>query len=125
MREFCMSLSIEIRWAERVVILELAGRLSVLEPSLRDLAWQLIERGERHFVISLANVSYLDNSGLGQLCWIYTVLQNRGGDMVLIRPTPRIKTLLHITKLDTIFQSFERESEAVAAIQPLRSAVST
>jgi len=120
-----MSLSIEIRRADRVVILELAGRLSVLEPSLRDLAWELIERGERYFVISLANVSYLDNSGLGQLCWIYTVLQNRGGDMALIRPTPRIKTLLHVTKLDTIFQSFECENEAVAAIQTLRSAVST
>jgi anti-sigma B factor antagonist len=120
-----MSLSIEIRRADRVVILELAGRLSVLEPSLRDLAWELIERGERYFVICLANVSYLDNSGLGQLCWIYTVLQNRGGDIALIRPTPRIKTLLHVTKLDTIFQSFECENEAVAAIQTLRSAVST
>jgi anti-anti-sigma factor len=120
-----MSLSIEIRRVDRVVIMELAGRLSVLEPSLRDLAWQLIERGDRYFVISLANVSYLDNSGLGQLCWIYTVLQNRGGDMALVRPTPRIKTLLHITKLDTIFQSFECESQAVAAIPTLRSAVST
>ena len=120
-----MSLSIEIRRADRVVILELAGRLSVLEPSLRDLVWELIERGERYFVISLANVSYLDNSGLGQLCWIYTVLQNRGGDIVLVRPTPRIKALLHITKLDTIFQSFECESEAVAAVATLRSAVST
>ena len=120
-----MSVSIEIRRTDGVVNLELAGRLSVLEPSLRDLVWELIERGERYFVISLANVSYLDNSGLGQLCWIYTVLQNRGGDMVLIRPTPRIKTLLYITRLDTIFQSFERESEAVTAIQTLRSAVST
>jgi len=120
-----MSLSIEIRQTDRVVILELAGRLSVLEPSLRDLAWELIERGERYFVISLANVSYLDNSGLGQLCWIYTVLQNRGGDMVLIRPTSRIKKLLHITKLDTIFRSFDREGEAVASIRAMKSAVST
>ena len=86
-----MSLSIELRRTDQVVILELAGRLSVLEPSLRELARQLIEEGERYFVISLANISYMDNSGLGQLCWIYTVLQNRGGKWSLVRPTARIQ----------------------------------
>src|SRR5215468_6396629 len=115
-----MSLSIEIRRTDRVVILELAGRLSVLEPSLRDLAWGLIEDGERFFVISLANVSYLDNSGLGQLCWIYTVLQNRGGDMVLLKPTPRIRTMLEITKLNTVFQSFDCEADAIAFVRTFR-----
>ena len=89
-----MSLSIELRRTDQVVILELAGRLSVLEPSLRELARALIEEGERYFVISLANVSYMDNSGLGQLCWIYTVLQKRGGEMVLVRPTPGSKNCL-------------------------------
>lgn len=119
-----MSLSIEIRRIDRVVVMELAGRLSVLEQGLRQLAWELIERGERHFVISLANVSYLDNSGLGQLCWIYTVVRNRGGDMTLLRPTSRIKKLLSITKLDTVFQSFECETDAIASMQALRSTVS-
>ena len=119
-----MSLSIELRRTDQVVILELAGRLSVLEPSLRELARELIEEGERYFAISLANVSYMDNSGLGQLCWIYTALQNRGGEMALVRPTSRIKKLLEITKLDTIFQSFESEKDAVACIPALRSVVS-
>ncbi len=119
-----MSLSIELRRTDQVVILELAGRLSVLEPSLRDLARALIEEGERYFVISLGNISYMDNSGLGQLCWIYTVLQKRGGEMVLVRPTARIKKLLEMTKLDTIFQSFESEKDAVACIPALRSVVS-
>ena|SRR5207244_4241177 len=119
-----MSLSIEIRHVDQVVVMELSGRLSVLEQNVRRLAWELIERGERFFIISLANVSYLDNSGLGQLCWIYTVVRNRGGDMKLLRPTIRIKTLLNITKLDTVFQYFECEDEAVGAMQAVRSAVS-
>ncbi|MBI2150812.1 MAG: STAS domain-containing protein [Acidobacteria bacterium] len=119
-----MSLSIEIRCIEHAVLLDLSGRVSVLEQDLRRIAWELIERGERNFVISLANVSYLDNSGLGQLCWIYTVLQNRGGDMKLLKPTTRIKRLLNITKLDTVFQSFESESDAIAATPALRSTVS-
>lgn len=119
-----MSLSIEIRRIEDVVVLELSGRLSVLEPHLRQLARELIEQGERHFVINLANVSLLDLSGLGQLCSIYTAAHNRGGNMKLLKPTPRIKKLLSITKLDSVFESFDRENEAVLAMQALRSAVS-
>ena len=112
-----MSLSIEIRRVDEIVVLEVAGRLSVLEPDLRQLAWELIQRGERHFIISLANVSYLDNSGLGQLCWIYTMVRNCEGDMTLLRPTSRIKKLLNITKLDTVFESFERETDAIRSMQ--------
>jgi anti-sigma B factor antagonist len=123
-QEAAMSLSIEIRRVDQAVILGLSGRLSVLEQQLRQLAWKLIEGGERNLIISLANVSYLDNSGLGQLCWIYTVSRNRGGDMKLLRPTPRIKRLLNITKLDTVFQSFDFESDAIQSMQPLKSAVS-
>ena len=119
-----MSLSIEIRRVDQAVVLELSGRLSVLERQLRQLAWELIEGGERNLIINLANVSYLDNSGLGQLCWIYTVSRNRGGDMKLLKPTSRIKRLLNITKLDTVFQSFESEREAIQAMQPLKSTVS-
>src|SRR5438445_10628960 len=123
-QEFSMSLSIEVRRVDQAVVLELYGRLSVLEQQLRQLAWELIERGERYFVISLANVSYLDNSGLGQLCWIYTVSRNCGGDMKLLRPTSRIRRLLNITKLDSVFESFESETGAIQAMQPLKSTVS-
>lgn len=111
-----MSLSIEIRRVDHVVVMELSGRVSFFEQSLRQRAWELIQGGHLRLVISLANVSYLDNSGLGQLCWIYTVARNRGGNMVLLRPTSRIKKLLNITKLDTVFQSFEHEPEAIAAV---------
>jgi anti-sigma B factor antagonist len=113
-----MSLSIEIRRVERAVVLELFGRLSVLQQDLRQLVWLLIQEGERNFIINLANVSYLDNSGLGQLCWIYTVSKNRGGDMKLLKPTPRIRKLLNVTKLDTVFESFESEAEAIRSLLP-------
>jgi anti-sigma B factor antagonist len=119
-----MSLSIEVRKIDHIVVLELAGRLSVLEALLKDRAWELIQQGERYFVISLANISYLDNSGLGQLCWLYTVAKNRGGDMKLLKPTSRIKHLLSITKLDTVFQSFECEADAIDSIRLLTSTVS-
>ena len=114
-----MSLSIEVRKNDHVVIMELAGRVSVLDRSLKQLAEDLVERGERYFVMNLANVSYLDNSGLGQLCLIYTVARNRGGDVKLLKPTERIRKLLTITKLDCVFECFESEDEAVASMRLL------
>src|SRR5262245_25462925 len=100
-RELVLNFSFEFRQIDQIVILELAGRLSGLDSGLKHLAGELINQGERYFIINLANVSYLDNFGLGQLCWIYTVARNRGGDLKLLKPTCRIKKLLHITKLDT------------------------
>ena len=111
-----MGLSIEIQKIDHIVVLNLAGRVSVLEPQLRQLAEELVQRGSRHFIVNLANVSYLDNSGLGQLCLIYTMARNRGGDMKLLKPTLRIKRLLNVTKLDTVFESFESEDEAIASL---------
>ena len=120
-----MNLSIEIRKIQHVTVLELAGRVSVLEFQPKEIVQELIERGERFFVINLANVSYMDNSGLGQLCLIYTLAKKRGGEIKLLKPTPRIQKLLNITKLDTVFQSFDREQEAIEALQPLASVVGT
>ena len=96
----------------------------VLEPQLKPVAEELIAGGERYFIVNLANVSYLDNFGLGQLCWIYTVSRNRGGDMKLLKPTSRIKTMLTVTKLDTVFQSFDFEADAIASMPPVTSSVS-
>ena len=116
-----MSLSIEIRRLESAVVLELSGRLSVFEQQLRHLVWELIQGGDRNFIINLANVSYLDNSGLGQLCLIYTMLRNRGGDMKLLKPTPRIRKLLNITKLDTVFELLEDELNSLGNGPSLKS----
>src|SRR2546427_2522856 len=115
-RESFMNLSIEIRQIDHITVLELAGRVSVLEFELKQLAEGLIARGRRFFIISLANVAYMDNSGLGQLCLIYTIARNRGGDMKLLKPTERIRRLLQITKLDTVFQSFDSEAAAIASL---------
>jgi anti-sigma B factor antagonist len=119
-----MSLSISVRRVDNVVVLELSGRLSVLDPQLRQMADDLVARGERYFVINLANVSYLDNSGLGQLCLFYTIARNRGGDLKLLRPTERIRKLLSVTKLNTIFESFDAEADAIRAMPVLTTALS-
>ena len=119
-----MNLSIEVKKIEQVMILELAGRVSVLQPQLKQVVERFVEAGERYFVINLANVSYMDNSGLGQLCLIYTLIKNSGGELKLLKPTPRIQSLMSITKLDTVFESFESEAEALQSMPLLTAAAS-
>src|SRR5262249_7357252 len=113
-----MNLSVEVRYVNHIVIMELAGRLSVFESRPKQVASELIQRGKRFFIINLANVSYLDNSGLGQLCWIYTVAKNRGGGMKVFNPNPRTRQILKISKLDSIFGCFDREEDAIASMPP-------
>ena len=115
-----MSLSIEVRRLDDMVVLELSGRLSIFEQNLRQLVRKLMERGDRNFVIDLANVSYLDLSGVGQLCMIYTMLHDAGGEMKLLRPTARIRKILHITKLDTVFELFDDENDATGTTGTLQ-----
>ncbi len=119
-----MSLSIEIRRSDDVVMLELCGRLSIFEPNLRQLVRKLMEQGDRNFIIDLANVSYMDNSGLGQLCLIYTMLHDRRGEMKLRRPTARIRKLLRITKLDSVFEVLEDANLVDGTATLFRSALS-
>jgi anti-sigma B factor antagonist len=115
-----MSLSIEVRRLDDMVVLELSGRLSIFEQNLRQLVRKLMERGDRNFLIDLANVSYLDLSGVGQLCMIYTMLHEGGGEMKLLRPTARIRKLLHITKLDTVFELLDDENDATGTTSTLQ-----
>jgi anti-sigma B factor antagonist len=112
-----MSLYVAIRHVDETAIIELTGRISILQPLLVRLVEVLVERGDRYFVLDLERVSYVDSFGLGQLCGIYTVARSRGGDVKLLRPDARMKQLLRMTKLNTVFQSFEQECEAIASMR--------
>src|SRR5215471_16710888 len=99
-----MSLSIAQRHEGDVVILDLTGRLWILDLPLRDLINDLLGQGKQHFVLNLGGVVYIDSSGLGQLIAIWTSIRNRGGHMALLNPTKRVQRLLEITRLTTVFE---------------------
>jgi anti-sigma B factor antagonist len=108
-----MSLAITSRISSNVVIVDINGRLSVLDVALREHMNELLEEGHRAFVLNLANVPYIDSFGLGQLITIWTSVRNRGGQLILLRPTDHVQTLFRITKLNTIFQISGEETQAV------------
>jgi len=108
-----MPLIIKSRLVSQVVVVDLIGRLWILDLPLRDKIAGLLNEGHRHFVVNLSDVDYIDSSGLGQLVSIWTSIKNRSGHMTLLNPTKRVGKLLQITKLNTIFEILEVEPEAV------------
>lgn len=113
-----MPLVIHQRDVSEVVILDLLGRLWILDLPLRDKMNELLGEGKRNFVLNLAGVEYIDSSGLGQLITIWTSIRNRGGVMTVLSPTKRVQRLFEITRLNTVFRICEKEDDAVASARP-------
>jgi anti-sigma B factor antagonist len=107
-----MELKITTRAVSATVVLDLSGRLCLLDRSLHERINSLLAEGLRDFSLDLADVSYVDSFGLGQLVAIWTSIQNQGGRVRLLRPNERVRKLLHITKLDTVFEIHMNESAA-------------
>lgn len=80
---------------------------------LKDTISALLKQGRRQFMLNLAHVSQVDTSGLALLAAAQITVLKRGGRIKLLNPTRRLRELLHITRLDTFFEVFDTEREAV------------
>ena len=107
-----MELTITTRVVSPTVVLDLSGRLCLLDRSLHERVTALLAEGLRDFSLDMADVSYMDSSGLGQLVTIWTSIQKQNGRVRLLRPNERVRKLLHMTKLDSVFEIYMGESAA-------------
>jgi anti-sigma B factor antagonist len=107
-----MSLKVTIRKDSDVTVLDLAGRLWVQEQPLHDQVRALLDEGFRFLILNLEKVDYIDSSGLGQLVSIWTSVRSRNGNIVLLRPTDRVRRLLRTTALYIVFDVFDDEQRA-------------
>jgi anti-sigma B factor antagonist len=98
-----------------VVVLDLKGKITLGEGDelLKDKVNSLVNQGHRKIVLNLAEVPYIDSAGLGEIVRTYTTVSRQGGSLKLLNLTKRITDLLSITKLLTVFETFESENEAV------------
>jgi anti-sigma B factor antagonist len=97
-----------------VTVLQCSGRVVLGESAgLRDAIRDALSRGETHIVLDLTGVNYIDSSGIGELVSGYTVTRNSGGNLLLAGLQKRVRDLLQITKLYTVFDVFENVSAAV------------
>jgi anti-sigma B factor antagonist len=72
-----------------------------------------VAKGNKKILLNLGEVSYIDSSGIGELVSGFTTVQNAGGQLKLVGLSKRVKDLLQITKLYTVFEAFDDETEAV------------
>lgn len=114
-----MQLEIRERSVGDVVILELHGRVTIGEGSvqLRDAVSNLLNNNRQKIILNLEGVSYVDSSGIGELVSRYTTTKNQGGQLKLLKLPKKIKDLLMITKLLTVFEIYEDEESALAAFK--------
>jgi anti-sigma B factor antagonist len=108
-------MQIEERVVNDVTILDLKGKITLGEgdEALREKINQLISQGRKRILLNLAEVPYIDSAGLGEVVRTYTTVSRQGGQLKLVNLTKRITDLLSITKLLTVFEAFESESEAL------------
>lgn len=109
--------TINERQVGSVTVLDLSGKITIGEGSvtLREAVRGLLEKGTKSILINLGGVDYVDSSGIGELVSCYTTTKNQGGQLKLLNLTKKIKDLLQITKLLTVFETYDDEAEAVAS----------
>ena len=114
-----MSLNVKTRKVENAVVVDLSGRLTIGEPVLllRETIRVLVGDGARNFILNLGDVGYIDSSGLGELVSLFTTVRNKQGDVKLLNLTAKAKDLLQMTKLLTVFDVYDDETKAIAALK--------
>ena len=108
-------MQIDQRAVGDVVVLDVKGRITMGEGDemLKDKVNSLVNQGHKKIVLNLADVPYIDSAGLGEIVRTYTTVSRQGGSLKLLNLTKRITDLLSITKLLTVFETFDSENEAV------------
>lgn len=112
-----MSMKVNTRQVDGVTILDLSGRITLGEGSvqLRDSIRDLLAKGSKLILLNLADVNYIDSSGIGELVSAYTTVRNQGGELKLLNLTKKVHDLLQITKLYTVFDVKDDEASAIAS----------
>ena len=108
-------LNINERQAGDVTVLDMSGKITIGEGSvaLRTAIRRLIEEGKKKILLNLAQVSYVDSSGIGEFVASFTAIGREGGQLKLLNLTQKIQDLLAITKLLTVFDTYDDESSAL------------
>ena len=103
------------RTVNDVTVLDLKGKMTLGEGDelLKDKINSLLSAGKKKLLLNLEGVPYIDSAGLGEVVRTYTTVSRQGGSLKLLNLTKRIEDLLLITKLLTVFDTFDSEAEAV------------
>ena len=110
-------MDIKERVVNGVSVLDLSGKIVLGEGDgqVRDRIKDLLADGQKKILLNLGEVNYIDSAGLGAMISSYTTVKRQGGQLKLVSLTKRIQDLLAITKLITVFETYDNEAEALAS----------
>ncbi len=110
-------MEIHTRTVGDVHVLDISGKITLGEATktIRRTISDLLENGGKKIILNLNDVNYVDSSGIGELVRTYTTVASEGKELRLLNLTKKIRELLVITKLLTVFQVYESEQAAVAS----------
>ena len=110
-----MSIKLNSRQVGDVTVVDVSGRITLGEGSsaLRDTLRDMVTKSQKKILLNLGDVSYIDSSGIGELVSGFTTVTNSGGQLKLLGLNKRVKDLLQITKLYTVFDVHEDEAAAI------------
>jgi anti-sigma B factor antagonist len=108
-------MQIEERIVDGVTILDLKGKMTLGEGDelLKEKINAMLQQNRKHLLLNLEGVPYIDSAGLGEIVRTYTTVSRQGGKLKLVNLTKRITDLLSITKLLTVFETFDSEKDAI------------
>ena len=110
-----MAASVGVRHSGDIAIIDIAGRITLEDGSglVRSTIRELVNTGGRKIVLNLADVSYIDSAGLGELAAGYTTVTTRGGKIRLLKPQSKVSEMLRLTRIHMMFSIFVNEDEAL------------
>ena len=110
-----MSVKLSTRQVGGITVIDASGRITLGEgaSAFRDLIRDLAAKGDKKILLNLSDVTYIDSSGIGEMVSGYTTVTNHGGVLKLLGLNKRVKDLLQITKLYTVFEVHEDEASAI------------
>lgn len=112
-----MSMKATTRQIDSVIVIDVSGRITLGEGcvQLRQLIRDELSKGNKNMLVNLAEVTYIDSSGIGELVSAFTAVSNQGGQLKLLKLTKKVHDLLQITKLYTVFDVHDDETKAISS----------
>lgn len=114
-----MNLKTTTRQVDGIAVVDVSGRIILGEETklLRETIQRLIGAGQNDIILDLGEVSFIDSAGIGELVSAFTSVRNRGGELKLLKLTRRVRDVLQITKLYTVFDIRDDEAAAIKSFQ--------
>jgi anti-sigma B factor antagonist len=117
-------MKVTIRQVDSVTVVDVSGRITLGEgcTQLRELVRDQLSKGNKWILLNLADVTYIDSSGIGELVSAFTGVAKQGGALKLLHLTKKVHDLLQITKLYTVFDVHDDEARAIGSFEKASSA---